>query len=121
MIDIRHKHWTVAHQEHIWLLRAEGLEFKDIVARVGITRSHVYTAFYRFSRRVSWAMRMTTVAVHDGPDRGHDEPTYDERRAIAQVQAAILRARKDLQAHLVAASSIVGVDGVAHSKGDIQW
>ena len=63
-----------ARQEHAWLLRAEGMTFKKIGARLGVSSAQARVLVFRFGRleatramkRMRWIVHTNRRIEHDG-------------------------------------------------------
>lgn len=49
--------YEIARCEHAWLLRAEEVSYREIAARLGVTRERARTMVTLFGQKVSWALR----------------------------------------------------------------
>jgi hypothetical protein len=69
---IRDPSYTNALNEHVWLLRVEGVPFREIGRRLGISQVRVRQRMIEFSKRMNKAMRRTHIKIYPG-----DAPVRD--------------------------------------------
>jgi len=55
-----------ARHEHVFLLRCEGLKFKEIAPRLGVTSGRVNQMFHKFVERMKKATRRTHWTIVEG-------------------------------------------------------
>ena len=55
--------YHVARREHAFLLRCEGMKFKEIAARLGVTTSTAANCVARHGLRMAKAMKRTKVRI----------------------------------------------------------
>jgi len=57
-----HEDYRKARNEHVWLLRAEGLTLAKIGERIGVTKTRVGQIVLQFGHRMQRAMRKTSFS-----------------------------------------------------------
>jgi hypothetical protein len=60
------KSYTNALNEHVWLLRVEGVSFREIGRRLKLSETRVRQRMLDFSKRVNRAMRRTHFKIYSG-------------------------------------------------------
>jgi hypothetical protein len=65
-IIIRDLAYTHALNEHVWLLRVEGVSFREIGERLGMSQARVRQRMIEFSKRMNKAVRRTHIKIYPG-------------------------------------------------------
>ena len=74
-----------ALDEHAWLLRAEGLSFREIGRRFEISGTRAQQRVYKFSARMNRAMRRTHFKIYPGKEPTRDWLMLGTRRSTSNV------------------------------------
>jgi DNA-directed RNA polymerase specialized sigma24 family protein len=53
---------------HAWLLRAEGLTYKQIAVRFGLSKDRVHQMVWKQSRQMAWALRRCKFYITEEDD-----------------------------------------------------